>query len=116
MCILKLMLSPCWRQPLEAGELDEIQLLKLQLKSALAEMEGASVTGRAQGNKNAVLIQQRLDEIYERNSKTEVNIESISNQLDAHLFGISIEEVKRLEIEYNPHLQKKEKELPEATK
>ena len=113
-CIEKNILSPAERMKKEAaerensiaerfdrGELDEIELLKLQLKSALNEMEGASVTGRAQGNKNSLLIQQRLDEIRERNSKTEIDIESISDLMDSHLFGISVEEVKRLTLEYN---------------
>ncbi len=83
--------------------IDELTMYRELIRIQLSIIEDAEYPGeKAKASSEVLNLTRRLDEIQEReNRKVARSNEDVSTLMDAQLFGISIEEVKRLEFEYN---------------
>tara|TARA_R110000765_G_scaffold394862_1_gene488497 strand:- start:103 stop:882 length:780 start_codon:yes stop_codon:yes gene_type:complete len=85
------------------NDIDEVSMYRELIRIQLSIIEDAEYPGEKAKASNEVLnLTRRLDEIQDReNKKRARSNEEISVLMDAQLFGITTDEVKRLEFEYN---------------
>ena len=85
------------------NDIDEVSMYRELIRIQLSIIEDAEYPSEKAKASNEVLnLTRRLDEIQEReNKKRARSNEEISVLMDAQLFGITTDEVKRLEFEYN---------------
>ena len=83
--------------------IDEITMYRELIRIQLSIIEDAEYPGeKAKASSEVLNLTRRLDEIQEREDKKRARSnEEISVLMDAQLFGITTDEVKRLEFEYN---------------
>ena len=85
------------------NDIDELTMYRELIRIQLSIIEDAEYPGeKAKASSEVLNLTRRLDEIQERENKKKARSnEDISTLMDAQLFGITIEEMKRLEFEYN---------------
>ena len=83
--------------------IDEITMYRELIRIQLSIIEDAEYPSeKAKASSEVLNLTRRLDEIQEReNKKAARSNEDVSTLMDAQLFGITTDEVKRLEFEYN---------------
>lgn len=90
----------------DGNDIDEISMYRELIRIQLSIIEDADYPSeKAKASSEVLNLTRRLDEIQEREDKKRARSnEDISVLMDAQLFGITTDEVKRLELEYNGKL------------